>query len=195
MIRTARKRNYSCPKKMGEHIDDIVETINRNVPIEDAGVTITDGIGGVGRKISALPRGGGGGSTVTPEPRLFEISDDGTSTGKAKLVESTLAGGVPAGIAHLEVSDGDVIFGAVVFTITDNVITGVTSRDVYAFPTIFDDDPESATFYYRIGSVTVSGAGKVTGTNDVYGPIDATAYRNWFSFDPITFGVAWNATT
>lgn len=131
----------------------------------------------------------------------FELVDasSGGST-QVRVVVSTIAGDIPTGFTIddstpyiLSVSDGDVIYGCVTWDISSGFPGPVTSRTFGVGSSVPDDDSSTGTFYYLIGSVSVT-SGVTSPVNLAYGPIDATAFRQWFS-NPPTFDVSWSANS
>lgn len=151
-----------------------------------------------GYSVSAIKGTGG-----QQGPKLFELikakSDDEGSP-RVRVVESTLAGGLPDGFEPgdkppylLNVSDGDSIWGVISVDVTGELPGDVLSRALEAGATMPDDDIYGGIYYVKIGTVAISDAGKVTPVNVRYGPIDGTPYRMWFS-NPKAFGFAWEGS-
>jgi hypothetical protein len=169
----------------------VVRVLRAIYPRESADVLPQ--IGASGTKYVTKAQGGKKSSAVPTQP--FQII--AYSSTQVRIITSTLANDVPDGFGPgddppylLTVADGDIIYGCVTFDTTDPALP-VTSRTLGHGDSLPDDDPSTATFYERIGSVSISDAGVITPSNDRYGPIDALCFRRWFSF-PDAFGVQWS---
>lgn len=138
---------------------------------------------------------------VVPK-RFFQIYDasvrdgDGLiTTPRIKIASSTIYQDVPASLGPIMVADGDEIYLEVLIATSGRTVTGVTSRTLkhgsgitYDVTGVTDNK-----FRYRLGSVTV-GASTITIAQSAYGPVDGTAYNQWFYLTP-TFGISWNGTS
>jgi hypothetical protein len=128
--------------------------------------------------------------------QLVNASDkDGT---KVRVVAGSLIGALPDGFTEgddppfiLNASDGDQVYACVSYDTTDGVLGNVSSRSIGIGQGVPEDDNENATFYYLIGSIAIVD-GIVVPTNYAYSPLNATPFRNWFTFDPVTYGIEWN---
>lgn len=188
-------RGTGFPKDIRETVNDLVEAYNRVEEIKVAPDLATAGkiIETDLKKVYLVPLSTGTSGTTKP----FQLIAASTnSVAKVRIVISSITGIIPPGFSPgdkppyvLTVADGNKVYGVITYDVSGEAPGDILSVDIGAAATVPEDDTTNGIFYRLIGTVAVDGV-KVTPVNTLYGPMESTAFRVWFS-DPKTFGVAW----